>query len=228
MNKYYKVTLKSEHKSIDYPNIIVKSGILYVKEITTNEPIMICDNEQQGFMYDYYILRSDLNDENMVMLDDVKKYIKAYDPNTFPSVRNHKKEQKEIDNFLKARDKKGGKYFKVDLLSYKHNTPNILGFGKLNLNVEKTIILKRQYMIYRELCTGIRLDISRSSSDSLDEIGKQRIFVSFRDDYVSRKEIEEYMHNFDYEEFENILKKDDYYRKKIESKTKVMIKKGSR
>ena len=78
MKKYYKVNIRTEHenmKSDEYNyEIIVEKGFRFAKEIVYERTIIACDSKEQGYNYDYYILESDLNDNNVARYDEVENY----------------------------------------------------------------------------------------------------------------------------------------------------------
>lgn len=104
-NKYYEVPLytSSDGKESEYiKNVIVKKGIIYGKEIITNERIMICDNAFQGSLYKCYISSFDLIEKNIATLKKVKRYI---DKNYEYSRESQKCIKKYIKSYKKERSK---------------------------------------------------------------------------------------------------------------------------
>lgn len=106
MEKYYKVTIYS--KDIDLVKFntkaIVKKGLLYAKEIATNEKIMICDNDTQGSMYYYYVLSSDFKMENIVRYDEINRYLENFQISDFPMYSNL--EAKHVKKLIKQKKRK--------------------------------------------------------------------------------------------------------------------------
>ena len=111
MKKYFKVNVHSENIDLEIYNqcIIVERGLLYAKEIATNERIMICDNKTQGSMYDYYVLSNDFKTENIVRYAELKKYIDNFNLSMFPRYSNL--ESKQVKKLVKN-IKKGIQYGK--------------------------------------------------------------------------------------------------------------------
>lgn len=101
MKKYFKVNVHSENIDLEIYNqcIIVEIGLLYAKEIATNERIMICDNKTQGSMYDYYVLSNDFKTENIVRYAELKKYIDNFNLSMFPIYSNL--ESKQVKKLVK-------------------------------------------------------------------------------------------------------------------------------
>ena len=111
MKKYFKVNVHSENIDLEIYNqcIIVERGLLYAKEIATNERIMICDNKNerimicdnktQGSMYDYYVLSNDFKTENIVRYAELKKYIDNFNLSMFPMYSNL--ESKQVKKLVK-------------------------------------------------------------------------------------------------------------------------------
>ena len=103
MEKYYQVTIYS--KDIDLvrfnTKVIVKKGLLYAKEIATNEKIMICDNDTQGSMYYYYVLSSDFKMENIVRYDEINRYLENFQISDFPMYSNL--EAKHVKKLIKIK-----------------------------------------------------------------------------------------------------------------------------
>ena len=101
MKKYFKVNVHSENIDLEIYNqcIIVERGLLYAKEIATNERIMICDNKTQGSMYDYYVLSNDFKTENIVRYAELKKYIDNFNLSMFPMYSNL--ESKQVKKLVK-------------------------------------------------------------------------------------------------------------------------------
>lgn len=95
MERYYEVMIYSEKMDLRKinPKIIVKRGLLYAKEIATNEKIMICDNETQGSMYYYYILSTDFKPKNIARYDKIKKYLENFEISSFPIYSNLEAQQ---------------------------------------------------------------------------------------------------------------------------------------
>ena len=106
MEKYYQVTIYS--KDIDLvkfnTKVIVKKGLLYAKEIATNEKIMICENDTQGSMYYYYVLSSDFKKENIARYDKISKYLENFQISDFPIYSNL--EAKYVKKLIKQNNKR--------------------------------------------------------------------------------------------------------------------------
>ena len=104
--KYYQVTIYS--KDIDLvrfnTKVIVKKGLLYAKEIATNEKIRICDNDTQGSMYYYYVLSSDFKMENIVRYDEINRYLENFQISDFPMYSNL--EAKHVKKLIKQKNKR--------------------------------------------------------------------------------------------------------------------------
>ncbi len=103
---YYKVDVRSEYHDLNDRNtrIIIKKGFWFAKEIVTNVKLMICDNKLQGSCYDYYVMSSDLVDENIASLNDVKEYS---DPFTYDvSPVYSKKEERETKKLIREKRKR--------------------------------------------------------------------------------------------------------------------------
>jgi len=106
MKKYYKVNIHSEYLDLGKYNqtLIVEKGLIYAKEIATNERIMICDCKPQGIMHDYYVLSSDFNIENVVRYEEIVNYLNDFDLAKFPIYSNI--ESKQVKKLIRARNSK--------------------------------------------------------------------------------------------------------------------------
>ena len=105
MEKYYEVKIHSQDIDLREFNtkVIVKRGLLYAKEIATNERIMICDNNTQGSMYYYYVLSSDFRMENIARYDKINKYLENFEVSDFPMYSNL--EAKQVKRLIKQKNK---------------------------------------------------------------------------------------------------------------------------
>ena len=98
MTKYYKVPLRSTKHSLKCDNkIVVKNGLIYVKDIVTNSKIIKCDDAAHADFYDCYVLNSDINDENLATINDVIEYLE----NEKYSFLIEKNEQRLIKRYIK-------------------------------------------------------------------------------------------------------------------------------
>ena len=106
MKKYYKVTIHSEYLDLEKYNqtLIVEKGLIYAKEIATNEKIMICDCIPQGIMHDYYVLSRDFNIENVARYEEIVNYLTNFELAKFPIYSNM--EAKQVKKLIRARNSK--------------------------------------------------------------------------------------------------------------------------
>ncbi len=86
MKKYYKVELFSKYVDLSKynTNIIVEKGLIYAKEVITGTRIMICDNDFQGSLYDYYVYTKDFNLNNLARITDLKEYRESFNLEEYP------------------------------------------------------------------------------------------------------------------------------------------------
>ena len=98
---FYKVDVRSENHDLMNKNtkIIIQKGIVFAKEIKTKERIMICDNKFQGSLYDYYVMSTDLVEENNASLEDVRAYLADFSYNKIPFAT--KMEDREIKRLIR-------------------------------------------------------------------------------------------------------------------------------
>ena len=78
--------------------------------------------------------------------------------------------------------------------------------------------MQKKHLNYRELCTNIEIDLQRDYVVSLGEVGKKIVFVRLINGNVSKEEIDCYVSSFDYDEFERIFSKDEYYKRKVKKR----------
>ena len=65
---------------------------------------MICDCIPQGIMYDYYVLSSDLNIENVARYEEILNYLTNFDLAKFPIYSNM--ESKQVKKLIRSRNNK--------------------------------------------------------------------------------------------------------------------------
>ena len=101
MKKYYKVQLYSKYADLSKynTNIIVEKGLIYAKDIITGTRIMICDNDFQGSLYDYYIYTKDFDLNNIARIEDLRELKEKFKLEEYPIY--NKLEEKESKNLIK-------------------------------------------------------------------------------------------------------------------------------